>query len=95
METGLVLLVFVLALAAYFALHVRAGLAQDAQWSRQQMLAGHGVRLGLPARAQETTRAFVAATAPGSGRSEHVTTATAPLRPGGPERGAPSLASAD
>ena len=47
MEAAVFALVFILAVAAYVYFSVRAGLAQDADWSRQQVLTGHGLRLGL------------------------------------------------
>jgi hypothetical protein len=48
-EATVFALVFVLAFAAYVSFSVRADLAEDALWSRQQALTGHGARLGLRA----------------------------------------------
>ena len=50
MEAIVFTLIFVLPLVVNVGLHVRAGLAEDADWSRQVVLVGHGMRLGLPAR---------------------------------------------
>ena len=47
MEAALFALVFVLAVAAYVYFSARAGLTQDADWCRKQVLTGHGLRLGL------------------------------------------------
>lgn len=49
MEAIIFTFVFVLALVAYFVLAARAGLAEDADWSRLHALAAHGVHLGLEA----------------------------------------------
>jgi hypothetical protein len=91
MEAAIVLLS---PLAAYIVLHFRAGLAEDAQWSRQQMLSGHGVKLGLPAREQAIAQASCTVTAPESGRRVRTTPVVAARRPGDTEVGAPSLGSA-
>jgi hypothetical protein len=56
MEAAVFALVFVLALVAYVILSVRTGLAEDALWSRQQALTGHGVRLGRSAVARAAAR---------------------------------------
>jgi hypothetical protein len=59
-------------LAAYVALHIRAGLAEDAHWSRQQVLAGHGLRLSLSSRDWETTQPYAAVAPAGVTRGNTV-----------------------
>ncbi len=48
MGAAVFVLVFVLALMANVVAAARAGVTEDAHWSRQQVLAFHRVRLGLP-----------------------------------------------
>ncbi len=48
MEAAVFVLDFVLALMANVVAAARAGVTEDVHWSRQQVLAFHGVRLGLP-----------------------------------------------
>jgi hypothetical protein len=55
MEAAVFAIVFVLLIAAYVYFSARVGLAEDAEWSRQHAITGHGVRLGL-AVADQTAR---------------------------------------
>ena len=84
MEAIIFTSVFVFALAAYVALHARAGLAEDAQWSRQLMLTGHGVHLGLSAREWEVERPPVPVAPIDAARGAAATAALRPQRSGAP-----------
>jgi hypothetical protein len=66
MEPIIFILAFILSLVAYLALYARAGLAEDALWSKQQTLIGHGVCLGLPVHRPAHVQPSISAAPPQS-----------------------------